>query len=183
MKKRVLALVLAGTMVFGLTACNKGGSNNGGNGTDTETTTVSGETTTGETTTGETTEAQPVTQTTPLTDYSGYVKIGAYRDLEIEVDAAVVTDTQIQSRKDQIVTYYNTNVLEGEHITEGTTADGDVINLDYSGLLDGTAFDGGTATSQKYTVGSGKFIPDLDKQLAGLEVGKEYELKIGRAHV
>ena len=154
MKKRVLALVLAGTMVFGLTACNKGGSNNGGNGTDTETTTVSGETTTGETTTGETTEAQPVTQTTPLTDYSGYVKIGAYRDLEIEVDAAVVTDTQIQSRKDQIVTYYNTNVLEGEHITEGTTADGDVINLDYSGLLDGTAFDGGTATSQKYTVGS-----------------------------
>ena len=77
MKKRVLALVLAGTMVFGLTACNKGGSNNGGNGTDTETTTVSGETTTGETTTGETTEAQPVTQTTPLTDYSGYVKIGA----------------------------------------------------------------------------------------------------------
>ena len=73
--------------------------------------------------------------------------------------------------------YYNTYVLEGEHITEGTTADGDVINLDYSGLLDGTAFDGGTATSQSYTVGSGSFIPDLDTQLAGLEVGKEYELK------
>ena len=99
MKKRVLALVLAGTMIFGLTACNKGGNNDAGNGTDTETTSVEGETTT-----GETTEAQPVAQTTPITDYSGYVKIGAYRDLEIEVDAAVVTDTQIQSRKDQIVT-------------------------------------------------------------------------------
>lgn len=168
MKKRVLALVLAGTMVFGLTACNKGGSN----GTDAETTTVAGETTT-----GETTEAQPVAQTTPITDYSEYVKIGAYKDLEVEVDAAVVTDTQIQSRKDQIVNYYNTNILEGEHLTEGTTADGDVINLDYSGLLDGTAFEGGTATSQKYTVGSGRFISDLDEQLAGLEVGKEYELK------
>ena len=59
MKKRVLALVLAGTMVFGLTACNKGGSNG------TETTTVAGETTT-----GETTQAQPVAQTTPITDYS-----------------------------------------------------------------------------------------------------------------
>lgn len=169
MKKRALALVLAGTMIFGLTACNKDGKNE----TRTnETTTVEGETTT-ETTT----EAQPVAQTTEVTDYSEYVTLGDYTNLDIEVDAAVVTDTQIQERKDSIVSYYNTYVLEGEHITEGTTADGDVINLDYSGLLDGVAFDGGTATSQSYTVGSGRFISDLDEQLAGLEVGKEYELK------
>ncbi len=170
MKKRVLALVLAGTMVFGLTACNKNGNNET---TTNETTTVEGDTTATETTT----EAQPVVQTTEVTDYSQYVTLGDYTNLDVEVDAAVVTDTQIQNRKDQIVNYYNTYVLEGEHITEGTTADGDVINLDYSGLLDGTAFDGGTATSQSYTVGSGRFISDLDKQLAGLEVGKEYELK------
>lgn len=170
MKKRVLALVLAGTMVFGLTACNKSGNNET---TTSETTTVEGDTSAAETTT----EAQPVVQTTAVTDYSQYVTLGDYTNLDIEVDAAVVTDTQIQNRKDQIVNYYNTYVLEGEHITEGTTADGDVINLDYSGLLDGTAFDGGTATSQSYTVGSGSFIPDLDTQLAGLEVGKEYELK------
>ena len=170
MKKRVLALVLAGTMVFGLTACNKNGNNET---TTNETTTVEGDTTATETTT----EAQPVVQTTEVTDYSQYVTLGDYTNLDVEVDAAVVTDTQIQNRKDQIVNYYNTYVLEGEHITEGTTADGDVINLDYSGLLDGTAFDGGTATSQSYTVGSGRFISDLDKQLAGLEVGKENELK------
>ncbi len=170
MKKRVLALVLAGTMVFGLTACGKGGDNN-------ETTTT-GETTTveGDTTTAETTQAEPVKQTTEVTDYSEYVTLGDYKNLDIEVDPAVVTDEQIQNQKDQIVNYYNTYVLEGEHLTEGTTADGDVINLDYSGLLDGTAFDGGTATSQTYTVGSGRFISDLDEQLAGLEVGKEYEL-------
>lgn len=170
MKKRVLALVLAGTMVFGLTACNKNGKNET---TTNETSTVEGDTTATETTT----EAQPVVQTTEVTDYSQYVTLGDYTNLDVEVDAAVVTDTQIQNRKDQIVNYYNTYVLEGEHITEGTTADGDVINLDYSGLLDGTAFDGGTATSQSYTVGSGRFISDLDEQLAGLEVGKEYELK------
>ena len=171
MKKRVWALVLAGTMIFGLTACGKSGSNEVTTTAAEETTTVEGDST------AATTQAEPVTQTTEVTDYSEYVTLGEYKNLDIEVDAAVVTDEQIQNRKDQIVNYYNTNILEGEHITEGTTADGDVINLDYSGLLDGTAFSGGTATSQKYTVGSGQFIEDLDKQLAGLEVGKEYELK------
>lgn len=169
MKKRVLALVLAGTMVFGLTACNKGGKN--------ETTTAAdGETTVADST-AETTEAQPVTQTTEVTDYSEYLTLGDYTGLDIEVDAAVVTDEQVQNSIDSIVSYYNTNMVEPEHITTGTTKDGDVINLDYSGALDGTAFEGGTATSQTYTVGSGRFISDLDEQLAGLEVGKEYELK------
>lgn len=169
MKKRVLALVLAGTMVFGLTACNKSGKND-------TTTAADGETTVADSTT-ETTEAQPVTQTTEVTDYSEYLTLGQYTGIDIEVDAAVVTDEQVQSSIDSLVSYYNTNMVEAEHITTGTTKDGDVINLDYSGALDGTAFEGGTATSQTYTIGSGRFISDLDKQLAGLEVGKEYELK------
>lgn len=169
MKKRVLALVLAGTMVFSLTACNKSGKND-------TTTAADGETTVADST-AETTEAQPVAQTTEVTDYSEYLTLGDYTGLDIEVDAAVVTDEQVQNSIDSIVSYYNTNMVEPEHITTGTTKDGDVINLDYSGALDGTAFEGGTATSQTYTVGSGRFISDLDEQLAGLEVGKEYELK------
>lgn len=169
MKKRVLALVLAGTMVFGLTACNKSGKND-------TTTAADGGTTVADSTT-ETTEAQPVTQTTEVTDYSEYLTLGQYTGIDIAVDAAVVTDEQVQSSIDSLVSYYNTNMVEAEHITTGTTKDGDVINLDYSGALDGTAFEGGTATSQTYTIGSGRFISDLDKQLAGLEVGKEYELK------
>lgn len=164
MRKRVLALILAGTMVFGLTACNKSGKN------DETTSTDAAETT-------ETTQAEPVKQTTEVTDYSEYVTLGDYSGLDIAVDAAAVTDEQIQNYIDTLVTYYNNNMVEPEHITTGTTKVGDVINLDYSGSLDGTAFSGGTATSQTYTVGSGRFISDLDEQLAGLEVGKEYELK------
>lgn len=171
MRKRVLALILAGTMVFGLTACNKSGKND-------ETTSTDGATDATETTEiTETTQAEPVKQTTEVTDYSEYVTLGDYSGLDIAVDAAAVTDEQIQGYIDTLVTYYNNNMVEPEHITTGTTKVGDVINLDYSGSLDGTAFSGGTATSQTYTIGSGRFISDLDEQLAGLEVGKEYELK------
>lgn len=167
MKKRVLALAMAGVMVFGLTACGK---KNGDN-----TTTTAGDTNT--TSAAEsTTEAQPVSQTTQVADYSQYVTLGQYTGLEIAVDAAVVTDDDIQNYKDSCLYYYNTYYVEPEHITTGTTKEGDVINLNYSGKLNGEAFDGGTATDQSYTVGSGRFISDLDTQLAGLEVGKEYEL-------
>ena len=38
------------------------------------------------------------------------------------------------------------------------------------------AFAGGTAKGVDYVAGSGQFIEDLDKQLTGLEVGKEYDL-------
>lgn len=167
MKKRILALALAGVMVFGLTACGRKDGN--------DTTTAAGDTTaagTAESTTG----AQPVYQTTQVADYGQYVALGQYTGLVIAVDAAVVTDDDIQNYKDSCLYYYNTYYVEPEHITTGTTAEGDVINLDYSGRLNGEAFDGGTAADQSYTVGSGRFISDLDEQLAGLEVGREYEL-------
>ena len=122
MKKRVLALVLAGTMVFSLTACNKGGKND-------TTTAADGETTVADST-AETTEAQPVTQTTEVTDYSEYLTLGQYTGIDIAVDSDVVTDEQVQSSIDSLVSYYNTNMVEAEHITTGTTKDGDVINLD-----------------------------------------------------
>ena len=83
MKKRVLALVLAGTMIFGLTACGKSGNNDATTTAD-ETTTVEGDST------AETTQAEPVTQTTEVTDYSEYVTLGEYKNLDIEVDAGCV---------------------------------------------------------------------------------------------
>ena len=161
MKKKILSLLLVTAMVFSLSACSK-------NGDSTETTTGAGETTTFST--------EPVSQTTQVADYSGYITLGAYTDLEIEVSSAEVTAEDIQAYKDEVVAYYNDYILEGEHLASGTVADGDSINMDYAGYLDGVAFDGGTATGVSYTAGSGQFIQDLDQQLIGLEVGKEYEL-------
>lgn len=163
MKKKILSLLLVTAMVFSLSACNK-------NGDSTETTTADS---TGETTTFST---EPVAQTTEVTDYSEYITLGTYSGLDIEVSSAEITDEDIQAYKDDIVSYYNNYILEGEQLATGTVADGDSINMDYAGYLDDVAFDGGTATGVSYTAGSGQFIEDLDQQLIGLEVGKEYEL-------
>lgn len=106
-----------------------------------------------------------------VTDYSKYVTLGDYTDLNIEVAYATVTDEQLQEKIDSIIEEKTTK----EEITEGKVADGDSIKLDYAGTLDGEAVDDASATDYDYTIGGG-FIDDLNDQLIGLTVGKEYEL-------
>lgn len=167
MKKRLLALALVGTMVFSATACKK-------NTTQTETTTAATQATT-ETTTAAF-DSTPVKQTTAIVDYSQYITLGQYTGLDIEVDSAVITEEDMVAYRQQIAEYYNMYAAETEQITDRVTALGDTINFDYKGLLDGVAFDGGTATGASITLGSGTFIESLESQLVGLEIGKEYSL-------
>ena len=110
-----------------------------------------------------------------LTDYSEYVKLGEYTGLEVEVTVSTeVTDKQLQSEIDSILAIYTTQ----EKLTEGTVKDKDKINLDYTGYLDGEAFEGGSTGGKgtDYTIG-GNYIKDLNDQLIGLEVGEEFELE------
>lgn len=106
--------------------------------------------------------------------YKQYVTLPAYKGIEVTVDKS-----SLEIAEEDVDAYIQNllnTVAETESITEGTTQTGDTIVLDYSGLLDGEAFSGGTATDVTYTIGSKKFIEDLDTGLAGLEVGTEYEL-------
>ena len=110
--------------------------------------------------------------------YKEYVTLGNYKDLEITaVDRSdeEATDTDV----DEVIQELLSKSTTTDDVTEGgTTQDGDSIVLNYSGSIDGQAFDGGTAEDQTYTVGSGKFISDLDKGLVGLEANKEYDIPV-----
>lgn len=110
-----------------------------------------------------------------LTDYSEYITLGEYTGLDVDVSvSAEVTDEQVQAEIDAILDIYTTQ----EEIKEGVVADKDKINLDYTGYLNGEAFEGGSTDGKgtDYTIG-GNYIEDLNDQLIGLEVGKEYDLE------
>ncbi len=109
-----------------------------------------------------------------IEDYKQYVQLGQYKGIAVTVDAASleVSDEDVTAYIDNL----RSNFADTNEITEGVTKNGDTITLDYSGTLDGVAFSGGTATDVQYTVGSGRFITDLDEGLVGLEVGKEYAI-------
>ncbi|EEC56748.1 FKBP-type peptidyl-prolyl cis-trans isomerase [[Bacteroides] pectinophilus] len=158
MRKSYLAAALMLTMALTFTACGKPGDNGGEAGTKGNTSGVN-----------YSEQLQKDFET-----YKQYVNLGEYKGVEVEVDRSALDVTQ-----DQVTAYIdNIRSSKGENteVTTGTTKLGDKIKLDYSGTLNGVAFSGGTATDVEYTIGSGRFIEDLDKGLAGLEVGREYDI-------
>ena len=158
---------MAASMVASLTAC--GGSNN--NSTDATNATASSNTTVNQEITA---DQYADTIKGNAETYKTYISLPEYKGLSVTVDSeqAQVSENDVTDYIDNLISQYGTT----ETVTEGVTASGDVISLDYSGLLDGTAFSGGTATDVTYTIGSGKFIDDLDKGLVGLTVGQEYDI-------
>lgn len=52
-------------------------------------------------------------------------------------------------------------------------ADGDRVITDFVGKIDGEAFDGGAAEDASVDLGSGGFLPDFEKGLAGVKAGDE----------
>jgi trigger factor len=53
-----------------------------------------------------------------------------------------------------------------------------VVDIDYSGKVDGMLFEGGTAQNQQLELGSGTFIPGFEEQLIGFLVGNETIVKV-----
>ena len=63
-------------------------------------------------------------------------------------------------------------------VVDREVKNGDQINLDYSGSIDGVKFDGGTAEKQDLVIGSGAFIPGFEDQLVGAKAGEERDVKV-----
>ena len=106
--------------------------------------------------------------------YKTFVSLPDWKGMSVDLAESdyIVEDSDVESYIQSLLEATSTTDVQ----TTGTTKSGDTIKLDYSGKLDGTAFSGGTATDASYTIGSGKFIDDLDKGLVGLTVGVETDI-------
>lgn len=165
MKKKLLSLLVTVTMVATLAGC---GSNN--NNSTSNTTSDPNDTSNKEV---EAADYYASAQKNAEV-YKQYVTLGNYKGIEVTVDksALAVSDEDVETNINTILNQFSTT----EQITEGVTANGDTVILDYSGKKDGVAFSGGTATDVSYTIGSGNFIDDLDKGLVGLTIGQQYDI-------
>jgi len=61
---------------------------------------------------------------------------------------------------------------------ERAAGDGDKVVVDFKGMIDGEAFDGGSADSVPVVIGSGSMIPGFEDNLEGLTAGEETTFKV-----
>lgn len=118
---------------------------------------------------------------TELPDYSwedknidDYVKLGTYRGVEYEAASREVSEDEVETTIQQLLSYSASR----EQITEGTVKDGDTINIDFTGRIDGEEFDGGTASGYTITVGTTRMIDGFVEGLVGKSVGEEVVLDL-----
>ena len=84
------------------------------------------------------------------------------------------TEEDIQSQIDSLLSQNTTT----QEITDRAAADGDTVNIDYVGTVDGVAFTGGTYSGYSLTLGSGTFIDGFEDQIIGHKPGETFDVNV-----
>ncbi len=127
----------------------------------------------------------------PTEDFSGFLNDdGTIKDInvneyiasfdpasiEVEKDSVTYTDAQVDSSIQS--TLRSNRTLNEDAAAE--IADGDSINLDYVGTVDGEEFDGGTTNGNgtELVIGSGSYVDDFEQQLIGHHPGEDVTVDV-----
>ena len=100
------------------------------------------------------------------------VKLGEYKGLDLTMDVEPVADEDLDS--------YLEYMVQPVEIDDPDAAvqEGDIVNIDYEGKLNGEPFDGGTSQGFDLEIGSGSFIPGFEDGVIGMKAGETKDLNL-----
>ncbi|MBR7042540.1 MAG: trigger factor [Bacilli bacterium] len=101
------------------------------------------------------------------------VELGKYTNLGVKRNKVKVTKEEVEHRIHHLLEDYAEIVSK-----DGKIEDGDIAVIDFKGLKDGVAFDGGTAENYQLTIGSKTFIPGFEEALIGMKKGEEKDINL-----
>lgn len=102
------------------------------------------------------------------------VTLGEYKGVSVKKETTVVSDVEVDARVEEERNKQATEI----QVEDRAVIEGDTVNLDYAGTVDGVAFAGGTAQDQTLKIGSGSFIPGFEEQMIGMNIGEEKDLQV-----
>ncbi len=101
-------------------------------------------------------------------DVAEYVKLGDYKGLEVTYPSVEeVTQEEVEE-------YIQETLAENVELKEVDRAskEEDVLNIDYTGTIDGEEFEGGSETDSELQLGAGDFLPEFEENLVGKKAGE-----------
>lgn len=117
-------------------------------------------------------------------DENGYwsgVKALDHVKLPEDVAAIPVPKAEVQPTSEEIQAEID-NLLRMNaattQVTNRAAANGDTVNIDYTGTVNGVAFNGGAAAGYDLTLGSGSFIDGFEDQVVGHTPGETFDVKV-----
>lgn len=101
------------------------------------------------------------------------VVVKDYKGLEAEREDDTVTDEEVQAELERIQ-QRNARLVPVEREAQN----GDTVNIDFEGFVDGVAFEGGKGEKFDLQLGSGTFIPGFEDQLVGKKAGETCDVNV-----
>ena len=110
-----------------------------------------------------------------------YITIKKYKKLEIpKVEKTEVTDTSVENT----INNYLSLSQEREEITDRAAENGDTVDIDYTGTINGAEFSGGSASGAFLVLGSGQFLgaegdyKGFEEQIVGHKPGDNFDITV-----
>ena len=101
------------------------------------------------------------------------VELGEYAGLTVTKEAKNVNEADVDAEVKRM------QDRNGRLLTrEGAAENGDTVDIDFEGFVDGKAFEGGKAEHYALVLGSGSFIPGFEDQVVGHSAGEEFDVNV-----
>ncbi len=102
------------------------------------------------------------------------VEVKDYKGIEVEKEVKTVTDEDVD-KQTEALREKNARVIT---VDDRAAEMGDDVVIDFEGFKDDVAFEGGKAEDFTLGLGSGQFIPGFEEQVAGHNIGEEFDIKV-----
>jgi trigger factor len=100
-------------------------------------------------------------------------KLGNYKGLEVGKRDPEVSSDDVEAEVERM-----RESLASLETVERASQNGDFVVIDFLGKIDGEPFEGGEGRGYLLELGSGRFIPGFEDQLAGVSTGAERDVKV-----
>jgi len=102
------------------------------------------------------------------------VTLGQYKGVEVAKVDTTVSDEDVAAEIDK-AREQNSRTISVE---DRAVQNGDIVNINYLGTVDGVAFEGGQAEGYELTIGSHSFIDTFEDQIIGKNIGDEFDVNV-----
>lgn len=176
MKKKLVSLLLTAVLVGSLSGC-QGGTPEPDAGSSAAVSTQDGSSAAGQEQSGGSIESgNPALQALIDMDVDSLVTLGDYKNITIADEEIVIDPEEVELTL--LHAYQDACTAELGGVTDRAVAIGDTVIIDYKGMKDGIAFDGGTAKGADLEIGSGSFIAGFEEGLIGVMPGETVNLDL-----
>lgn len=173
MKKKLVYLLMTAVMAGMLSAC---GGKESGNTEESQTAGTESESTQGSED-GSGTQAEEIVLKD--LDVESRVTLNKYKGMQVTLQKPAVSEEEVNEAINEALG--KLGGVEGAAIMDKAVEEGDTVNINYAGTVDGVAFDGGTDDSEEGTdlkIGAGGFIPGFEDGIVGVKPGETVDVDV-----